>query len=228
MKMENSLGIVGGLGPLASAYFYELLTLRTKATKDQDHLNLVLLSHADTPDRTDYILDHSKPNPYPNLLEDCKTLASLGCKLISIPCNTANYFHDELQEEIKVPISNMIANTVTYIKKHNYHNVVIMATTGTIKANLYQQYLEKENINYILPNQDLVMSIIYDYVKTGKKVPKELWEQTIKSCGQADCFILGCTELSVLKKEFNLSEMFVDPLEIEADNILDFFHKERL
>ena len=69
--------------------------------------------------------------------------------------------------------------------------------------------------------------MIYEYIKKGIDVPKNLWEETIKDIN-ADCFILGCTELSILKKQFNLEEKFIDPLEIEADKILDYFHKERL
>ena len=225
--MEYKLGILGGLGPLATAYFYEILTKKTKVNIDQEHLNLIILSHASTPDRTDYILDHTKENPYKNLLEDCKLLEKLGCKLISIPCNTASYFTENLQKEINIKISNMVQNTAKYINEKNYKTAVIMATTGTIKAKLYQTLLEKENIKCLFPNQENVMKMIYEYIKKGIDVPKNLWEETIKGIN-ADCFILGCTELSILKKHFNLEEKFIDPLEIEADKILDYFHKERL
>lgn len=225
--MNYELGIIGGLGPLASSYFYKIITEKTKANKDQDHLNIIILSDAKTPDRTAYILDNTKDSPYPNLLKDCQTLEKLGCKMISIPCNTSTYFHKELQNQINIPISNMIENTADYIKEKGYHKTAILATKGTIQSNLYQQSLEKNNINYILPDEEKVMSIIYDYVKKGKKVPKTLWEDTIKNLN-CDCYILGCTELSILKETFNLNEKFIDPLEIEAEKILKFFNKERV
>lgn len=224
--MNYELGIIGGLGPLASCYFYKLITEKTKATKDQDHLNIILLSDAKTPDRTSYILDHNKENPYPYLLKDCQTLEKLGCKLISIPCNTSTYFHDELQKQIKIPISNMIENTAAYIKNKQFKTAAILATTGTITSNLYQKALEKYNIKYILPNQENVMQIIYGCVKQGKPVPNNLWEDTIKNLN-CDCYILGCTELSILKTQFKLPNNFIDPLEIEAEKILEFFGKER-
>lgn len=222
--MKYDLGIVGGLGPLASAYFYKLITEKTKADKDQEHLNIIILSDAKTPDRTNYILDNTKENPYPYLLNDCKILEKLGCKLISIPCNTSAFFHEALRKNISIPISNMIENTVKYIKEKNYKNVALLATTGTINSNLYQNYLDKYKINYILPNQENVMKIIYDYIKKGKKVPLNLWKETTNL--KVECFILGCTELSTLKETFNLKENFIDPLEIEAINILNFFNKE--
>lgn len=222
-----NLGVIGGLGPLSTAYFYEVLTKKTKVKTDQDHLNLIILSHATTPDRTNYILDHTKKNPYQDLLNDCLLLEKLGCKLITIPCNTACYFHDLLQKQVKIKISNMVLNTVNYIKEKGYKSAVIMGTTGTIKAKLYQNLLEKENIKCLFPNQKNVMTIIYEYVKKGQDVPLNLFKETINGLN-ADCFILGCTELSILKTKFNLSDNFIDPIEVEVENILTFFNKERV
>lgn len=224
--MNYELGIIGGLGPLASCYFYKLITEKTKANKDQDHLNIIILSDAKTPDRTEYILDNTKESPYPYLLRDCQTLEKLGCKLISIPCNTSSYFHEELKKHINIPISNMIENTTNYIKD-KYKTAAILATTGTITSKLYQNALEKNGIKYVFPNQENVMTIIYDYIKQGKEVPLTLLNDTIKDLN-CDCYILGCTELSILKEKLNLNDNFIDPLEIEAEKILDFFGKERL
>lgn len=92
------LGIIGGLGPKASAYFYDMITDKTDVESDQEHLNIAILSHPTIPDRTEYILDHTKENPYPYLLEDVKTLESMGAKMIAIPCNTSCYFYNELQK----------------------------------------------------------------------------------------------------------------------------------
>lgn len=223
--MKYDLGIIGGLGPLASSYLYEMLTKRTKAKKDQDHLNIVLLSHPSIPDRTKYILKESNNSPLPFLIEDAKLLEKLGVKMISIPCNTSCYFHKELQKEINIPINNLVKNTVKHIKEKNIKRVAILATKGTIKSNLYQKELEKEKINYITPNQDIVMEIIYNYIKAGKEVTKEIFNKCIKDA-EVDAFILGCTELSLLKPKLNLPDNYIDPLEIEVDNILNFFNKK--
>lgn len=223
--MKYDLGIIGGLGPLASSYLYEMITKKTNAKKDQDHLNIILLSHPSIPDRTKYILKESDNSPLPYLIKDAKTLENLGVKMISIPCNTSCYFHEELQKEINIPINNIIKNTVKYIKEKNIKKVAVLATKGTIKSNLYQKELEKANINYLTPNQDKVMEIIYDYIKAGKEVTKEIFAECTKDV-KVDAFILGCTELSILKKKLKLTENFIDPLEIEVDNILNFFNKK--
>ncbi len=224
--MKDSLGIVGGLGPLASSYLYELITKSTKANKDQQHLNIILLSHSSIPDRTSYILDNTKESPYPYLLEDCKLLEKLGCKMIVIPCNTSCYFHKDLQKNISIPINNMVNDTVKYVYDKGFKKVMLLATTGTIKSRLYQNELSKYNIEYILPNQNKVMSLIYDYVKTGKKVSMNLWNNTISNAN-VDAYILGCTELSVIKKDLNLNNNFIDPLEVETEIVLNYFDKER-
>ena len=223
--MKYDLGIIGGLGPLASSYLYEMITKKSNAKKDQDHLNIILLSHPSIPDRTKYILKKSDNSPLPYLIEDAKLLEKLGVKMISIPCNTSCYFHEELQKKINIPINNLIKNTVKYIKEKNIKNVAILATKGTIKSILYQKELEKKNINYITPNQDKIMEIIYDYIKTGKEVTKEIFDECIKDI-KTDAFILGCTELSLLKPKLNLTDNFIDPLEIEVDNILKYFNKK--
>lgn len=224
--MKNSLGILGGLGPLATSYFYQMLTEKTKVSKDQDHLNIIILSHAEIPDRTSYILDKTKENPYDYLLKDCLTLERLGCKMITIPCNTATYFHEKLQKEINIPISNIVSNTIEFIKNQNYKSVAIMGTEGTIKLGLYQKELEKLNIKCLFPDQEKVNNLIYNYLKKGKKVSRKTFNDIIFKLNP-DCFILGCTELSMLKPKLKLSDNFIDPLEIECDKILKYFNKER-
>ena len=222
--MKYDLGIVGGLGPLASSLLYETITKNTNANVDQYHLNICLLSHASIPDRTAFILGKSVDNPYPYLLEDCKTLEKMGVKKISIPCNTSCYFHEKLQKEISVPINNIVKNTVEFVCKSGYKNVAIMATSGTIQSNLYQSELKKHNISYTLPNQEKVMEIIYDYVKKGKDVPKTLFDEIVNSL-DVDAVILGCTELPVVKRKLRLDEKYIDPIEIETNNVLAFFDK---
>lgn len=225
--MKNSLGIIGGVGPLASSYFYELLTKKTKASKDQEHLNIILFSHASIPDRTAYILDNNNESPFPYLLEDAKKLESLGAQMIVIPCNTSCYFHKELEKNINIPINNMILDTAIYIKEKGFKKVAILATAGTIKSNLYQNALDEHCIDYVIADNNKIMSIIYDYIKAGKEVSLELFEDAIANLN-VDGYILGCTELSILKEKLSLPTTFIDPLEIEVIKVLDFFNKERI
>ena len=71
---DKILGILGGLGPLATVYFMDMVAKMTEAQADQDHISMIVLNHAAIPDRTEFILDNTKPNPLPMMVEDAKKL----------------------------------------------------------------------------------------------------------------------------------------------------------
>lgn len=227
--MKNFLGIIGGLGSLASAHLYEMIIKKTKAETDQDHINMIIYNHASIPDRTSYILDETNNSPLPDLKKDVQELTSLGASLIIIPCNTSHYFYNELQSITKVKILNMIEDTVIHMKKNNIKKVLILATNGTIKSRLYQNMCEKYNLDYIEPKEETkkeIMNIIYKNIKAGKIITKKEWENVIKPYKEVDAFLLGCTELSILKSKLNLNDKYIDPLEIETEKIIKYFNKK--
>ena len=115
IAMGKRLGIIGGLGPLATAYYYELITKMTQVSRDQDHIEILIHSVPQIPDRTGFIVGESKENPLPLLLETGRGLVSQGAECIAIPCITAHYFHQELVEEISVPIIHLVEETAEYI-----------------------------------------------------------------------------------------------------------------
>lgn len=227
--MKNFVGIIGGVGPFASSYFYDMILKKTEACKDQDHINMMILNHSDIPDRTAFILNESTESPLPFLEEDVKLLNNMGARLIFIPCNTSHYFYENLSNMSDVPILNMISDTVEYTKNCGFKNVLLMATAGTIKSKLYQNMCEKKGLNYIEPDDEtlkMIMNIIYGCVKSGKPVNREDFLKIVSHYENVDGYILGCTELSILKGSLNLPNSFIDPLEIEASNIIKFFDKK--
>lgn len=227
--MKNFLGIIGGLGSLASSHLYQMIIKKTKVTSDQEHINMIIYNHATIPDRTAYILDNKKESPLPYLKEDIKELTNLGANLIIIPCNTSHFFYNELVKTTNVPILNMIEDTVKHIQERKIKKVLILATSGTIKSRLYQNMCEKYKIDYIEPNETLqnnIMDIIYNNIKSGKMITKELLEEVLSEYKDIDAYILGCTELSILKSELKLNDKFIDPLEIETEKIIKYFNKE--
>jgi len=225
--MKNFLGVIGGLGPLASSYFYELVINRTKVVKDQEHIDMVILNHATIPDRTSYILGKSNESPLEYLKKDIKTLENMGAKYILMTCNTSHYFYDELQSTTNVPILNMIEDTVMSAVENGAKKVMILATNGTIESKLYQNMCIKHNLEFEEPNSDIqnkVMHIIYENVKQGKEIDIDVWNEIIDS-SNSDAYILGCTELSVVKNKLNLGPNYIDPLEIEANKVIKLFGK---
>lgn len=217
-KNGKILGVLGGLGPMATAYFYKSLIEHTKARCDQDHIDVIISGRASTPDRTKFILTGEGQNPVEYMIFDAKKLQEAGADLIAIPCNTASHFYDEVAKAVDIPVLNIVSETVSFAKRKGTRKVGVMATTGTLESGLYKEILPLEGIDYVLPSPDgqkIIMSLIYDYVKNGKKADKDLFCKVARElfdCG-CDRIILGCTELSVLKEEFSLDEKYIDSTE---------------
>lgn len=222
--MPNSkiLGILGGLGPMATAYFYELVIAHTKAEKDQDHIDMVISSKATTPDRTAYIVGKSKEDPFVVMEAEARRLVTFGAEVIAIPCNTAHYFYQRLNEVIPVPILNMVGDTVGRVKQMGSKKVGILATDGTIQAETYQLECERQHLACAVPSpaaQSAVMRVIYEDIKAGKAPDMDLFNIAANELFAAGCshIILGCTELSLLKKAGLLDACYVDSMEVLAE-----------
>ena len=220
---EKTLGILGGLGPLATVYFMDMIVKMTEAKKDQDHISMIVLNHAAIPDRTDFILDSSKPNPLPMMVEDAKKLQAAGADYVVMPCNTAHFFYEQIQNNITIPMLNIIEETVKYARDvKGVKKLGILATKGTVSAGSYQRMCEKYGIEWAVPSlqdEQSLMNIIYNQVKAGKEININEFNKIIgnmKADG-CDAVALGCTELSVINKDFDLcSDDIVDSLEVLA------------
>lgn len=220
--MENNkktLGILGGMGPMATVRFYELLTERTLAEKDADHLGIVITSTASIPDRTDFILGKNEISPAPMMCADVKKLRAAGAEVIAVPCNTAQYFHSELAASVDVPVLNIVDITARHVKKRGFSHTGILATEGTVKIGAYRNALASLGVDCVDPPahiQALVTSVIYDYVKAGKPGGEAVFAEIsdyMLSHG-CDCLILGCTELPLAAPKND--DRLVDSLETLA------------
>ena len=225
------LGVLGGLGPLSSAYFYELITEHTKAERDQDHIDIILSSRATTPDRTAFILGRSEEDPLPYMVEDARLLEQYGADAIVIPCNTAHYFIEEVRRSVSVPVPSIITETVSHIKRCGYKKACILATEGTILSGSYQAEIERMGLEWAVPDaegQATITDIIYGDVKSGRiPSPEKLYSVADQLFADGcDCAILGCTELSVLKRQFPDNMKYVDSLEVLAHTAIKLFGHE--
>ena len=170
--LPKVLGILGGLGPMATVYFYEMLTRHTQAARDQDHIDVIINSRATTPDRTSYILGQSAENPFDIMAADAARLVTFGADVIAIPCNTAHYFYDRLNETIPIPILNMVEETVLAAKAGGSARVGILATTGTVRTRTYQRMCEKHGLPCAVPDdaaQAAVMDVCLLYTSPSPR-----------------------------------------------------------
>lgn len=211
--MKQAVGVIGGVGPMATVYYMQRVIEMTKAGCDQEHINMLVFNDCDIPDRTAFITEKSPDNPLPVMVEDAKRLEAAGCEFVVIPCNTAHYFYDELEQAVEIPVVNIVEETIRYAKARvqDLSCVGIMATTGTIVTGTYQKYAERAGLSFAVLDeneQNLLMQIIYDGVKAGKPVPRADFDRVanhLRAKG-AQCLILGCTELSVLKRDLPIND----------------------
>lgn len=222
----KTLGIIGGLGPMATAYLLQLIIEMTDAKTDQEHLDVIVFDRPSVPDRTAHILDKTKPSPLPSMTATAKTLEQLGAGCLCAPCVTSHYFYKELSSSVSVPFLNMVEETAKELKTAGKQRPGILATTGTVSTGLFQKAFEKEGLQAVLPDeagQALVMSLIYDDIKAGKPAdPKKFQKvsEMLYSSG-CDCIVLGCTELSLIKKSAGLDGRYLDALEVLAKRCVE-------
>jgi len=229
--MENTLGVLGGMGPLASQLFYKMMIEKTAAAKDQEHINMIILNHATMPDRTEAIFSENAKQVYDLLFEDCKMLEHAKCKAIVGICNTAHYFLHQYEDLLEIPILSMIRETAAEMGRlFKGESVAVLATDGTIKTELYQAALKEEGVIPYLPSpqtQRLVMRLIYDCVKSGASTDMAALESIDDELKANGCMaaLTACTELSVIKAEERLDTFYADPMEILAEKAIVFMGK---
>ena len=215
------LGVIGGLGPMATAYFLELITSMTDASCDQEHIEAILCSRPQTPDRTAFILGKSDKSPLPMMLETLDFLENAGCTAIAIPCITSHCYMNELQGAAGIPVINTVAETAILLKKEGISSAGIMATSGTLATGLFTKALTAEGIECITPDdehQGLVMSVIYDNIKAGFDADAANFGRVTRHLTDrgAEIVILGCTELSLVRRAGGAGRGYIDVLEVLA------------
>jgi len=221
--MNNiTVGVLGGLGPMASVYFYEMVVNMTEAKTDQEHVDMIITNRATTPDRTAFIVGNSNEDPSKILIDDAKKLEKYGVDFIVITCNTAHYFYEKIVNGVNIPLVNIVEETIKHAKATNHKKLGILATTGNIKTSLYQNMCEKYDIEYLVLDenrQSKVMEIIYDDIKSGKPADMDKFNSIVDYLKENNCdgVILGCTELSILKNDNKLDgDFYIDSLKVLA------------
>ncbi len=220
---SKTLGVIGGMGPLATQLFYRMIIERTDANCDQEHLDMIIYSHASVMDRTKAILTGRSEELYRALLDDAGRLEASGVAAIAIPCNTSHLLADRMQGELSVPIIHMIRETVKALasSRQGIQRAAILATDGTISSGLYQQACLEAGIEPVVPSeaaQKLVMKIIYEGIKGGRAVDYNDFIQIERDLSAKGCesYILACTELSCFKEQYDLPEAYIDAMEVLA------------
>lgn len=216
--MKKTIGILGGMGPLATADLYRKIVLLTDAGCDNDHIRVFIDSNCRIPDRTAAILSGGA-DPLPEMVSALRNLEKCGAECIIMPCNTAHYFLPALQAQTAIPFISMLEATArACAAAYPGKRAAILATRGTLATGLYERALEKEGVDFLLPDEpqrDVLMHLIYEVVKAARPLAPEadLWAQLLEQLRRAgaDYFILGCTELPIIADTLPAPGPFIDP-----------------
>jgi len=224
--MKKTIGILGGMGPEATFYFFDLIIKNTQATKDQDHVQVLIYSNPKIPPRSEAILQKG-PSPLPLLLESAKALRRAGADFVVIPCISAHYFLPQLGAKARIPFISLLEETALYVKKKfsGLTQVGLVATTGTVQSKIIHNAFAKKGIEVIVPvacDQKKVMEAIFGKrgIKAGvvtgrpKKIVLDVARKLIRE--GAEALMAGCTEVPLVLKEKDLVVPLIEPMRIGA------------
>ncbi len=233
------IGILGGMGTQAGLDFCNKLAVLNRGKIDQEYPLFLLYNKSNIPGRPESIGSQTKnlSNKSTNktsrakynkvlksLLKGCKLLEKNKCKFIVIPCNTAHYWFDDLQNKINIPIINMPKEVFKFTKKKCKKNskVGLLATEGTLKTGVYKKFFKKD-YELIEPSQKIQKISVNKAIKLVKmgnvKAAAKAIKPAINSLIKMKCkkIILGCTELPIAIfafksfKNVKSSKVFLDP-----------------
>ena len=227
----KTIGIMGGMGPMATVDLMKKIILATPASKDQDHIPMLVDNNSQIPDRTKAIMGQGA-SPAPEMVKTAKRLMMAGADFIIIACNTAHYFLPEILPQISIPVLSIIDVTTNSALEKGFKSVGLLATTGTVSTGLYQKKLEASGIQCITPPADkqyLIDDMIYQGVKANNEnydthAVEELLAE-MQSTG-AEAFILGCTEVPVAVSMYKLQGEFIDATDELAKAAIKFAKEE--
>ncbi len=219
---KRALGIVGGMGPLATLDLFGKIIAHTDAKTDAEHIRIYMDCHTGIPDRTKAILEGGE-SPVPYIVESGQKLSSIGAELLLIPCNTSHYYYEEICRQLPVPVLNMVAETAKALQRDGVTRVGLLATEATCRSGVYQNLLQRYGIDTVCPNEGdgrEVMRLIYQGVKADAptfditavlRLLDRLWEQGVER------IVLGCTELPIGFDRYGIPrDKTVDPAKILA------------
>jgi len=224
--MRKTIGILGGMGPEATAYFFGLIIKHTAAAKDQDHIPVLVYSLPQIPERTAAILGGG-PSPVPLLRKGVHTLARAGADFIVIPCITAHAFLPDIRRASPVPILSLLDETLAGAKKKNpgLKRAGLLASTGTVRSGLVAKAFAKAGVEIITPSrkdQSRLMEAVFGKcgVKAGfiEGLPRRIVLAVARRLVKrgAEAIIAGCTEIPLVLRDEDIPVPFIEPMRIAA------------
>lgn len=219
------VGILGGMGPAATADFYTKLIDATGAGRDQEHVPVVIWADPRVPDRTTALL-HGGDDPTPALAEGVSALVTAGCEILAVACNTAHAFLPEAMADAPIELVSIIDSAVEAAAESGVTRVGVIATAGTITSGLHAAALTAHGIEIIAPTEDEQASLtaVIAAVKAATvddAVRAELAQVVAAMAARgAEAVISACTELILALTDTSVAVTIIDPAEAMAERVV--------
>ncbi len=200
--MAGFLGVLGGMGPLATADFLAKLARKTPAKTDQLHIPVLLYGDCTIPDRTASIIGQG-PSPEPQLLRGIEFLNDSGVRAICIPCNSAHCWFDQMQSASDVPLLHIVRSSAEQVRRKNARasRVGVLSTLGTHRMGIYRESLQALGFEVLSPTDEEFDNLVSPGIAMIKANEFPQAEEVFaQAAGRlfdrgAEIIILGCTEI---------------------------------
>jgi aspartate racemase len=223
---EKIVGIIGGMGPEATVDLMQRIIRLTPATDDKDHIRCIVDNNPKVPSRIKAIIEGGGEDPGPVMADMGRRLEAWGADFLVIPCNTAHYYYDAVQQAVNIPVVNMIDRVMEKVKTRfgKEKKIGMLASPAVAITRLYTRRFAALGMAEVWPDtehQDLVFRIIRQ-VKTGRVSP-DLLLQYARVCDHLKeqdvrVAIVACTELSALGGDLPLAT--IDASQVLAEEIV--------
>lgn len=213
-----TIGILGGMGPLATVDLFGKIVKATNAATDQEHIPVVIYSDPRVPDRTEALLEDGE-DPTPWLIHGVNQVGNLGADFVVMPCNTAHAFLDRIQPQANRPVLSMIESAADMIKGTHpeARTVGLLATNGTISTGIYQKALEERGIETIVPDDETQRRCVMSAIRAVKasSVQPAVTARLVEAANElhergADVILAACTEIPVVLQQRHLDVPLID------------------
>ncbi len=222
-----TVGILGGMGPMATVDLFSKIIECTPVKFDQEHLKIIVYNNPQIPSRIKAIIDGTE-SPSEELIRSAQFLEKSGADILAMPCNTAHYWHQDIQSVINVKLINMIEKTADYVSTQEANSkIMLFATAATIRTELYQKAFLAKNMSLLVPEpeEQKIISFAIEQAKAGKVEDNSCLSplggiiSKYQKVGVTS-FIAGCTEIPLLFKHIKRDFCQIDPTLLLAQEVV--------